>query len=206
MKRKLWLSALAGLSLISLVNAQSVETYAGTTRAGIDLLWFKKFKTSNSETSNWLFFSRNRASVDYFNSPSLFGSTQAVSYNTKSGFGAVGVGAFSFSGIVPKAGVQYVHAQNDWLFFGWTVIDLKKNRGIDLFGLFRYTPVAFGSYKYFFQTEVFFSQKLSEATNSITNRTRLGLKKGQFSAGFMGDVSKAIELSTNFGVFLRTDF
>lgn len=127
-----------------IAGAQSVETYAGHERAGVDLMWYKFFKDKKDAPTPFLFFSRNRASSDYGNSPTAFGSTNAVSYNFKNGLGLVAVGSFLNAGFTPKAGVQFVKIKGDFLFFGWLVADLKKEGNLDLFGMFRYQPAISG--------------------------------------------------------------
>lgn len=190
--------------------AQSVETYAGHQRAGVDLMWFKFFAKQNSEKTPFLFFSRNRASTDWNNAPTAFGSTNAVSYNFKNGVGLVAVGSFLNAGFTPKAGVQFVKMKGDFLFFGWLVADLKKAGNMDLFGLFRWQPKLSEQWRLFSQVELFPVFNPENEFWSLTQRLRLGAKYHGWAAGFMADFNQAgkddFVRTRNFGGFLRHDF
>ncbi len=135
---KLILFILATFLFRSVAIAQSVEYYAGDKRNGVDLMWFKNFKDLKGEKSSFLFFSRNRASVDYHNAPTAFGSTNAISYNFKNGIGVVTVASFVNSGFTPKAGIQFYKQNGNFMFFGWALAEIKDEGTIDVFGLFRY--------------------------------------------------------------------
>jgi hypothetical protein len=190
--------------------SQSVETYAGHERAGVDLLWFRYFAKQNSEKTPLLFFSRNRASTDWDNAPTAFGSTNAVSYNFKSGLGLVAVGSFLNTGFTPKAGLQYVKMKGDFLFFGWLVADLKKKGSVDLFGLFRYSPKLKGDWRLFSQAELFPVYNPDSEVWSLTQRLRLGAKYHTWAVGFMADFNQIgnedFVKTKNVGGFLRHDF
>lgn len=192
------------------VNAQLVETYYGHKRSGVDLLWFKYFKNSSGEQHPWLFFSRNRASIDHPESPALLGSTNAVSYNFKNGFGFVAVGSFQNSGFTPKAGIQYAFQHKDFSFFGWLVSDLKQQGQIDLFGLFRYQPIVYKTWRWMTQVELFPVYLPHRDFWNLTQRLRTGPKYGPWTAGFMADFNQAGNNSftsiQNFGGFLRYEF
>jgi hypothetical protein len=193
-----------------IANAQAVEIYAGHERAGADLMWYKFFKNKKDAPAPFLFFSRNRVSTDYDNSPTAFGSTNAVSYNFKNGLGLVVVGSFLNAGFTPKAGVQFVKIKGDFLFFGWLVADLKKEGNLDLFGMFRYQPVISGQWRVFSQLELFPVYNPKNDWWNITQRLRLGAKYRAWAAGFMADFSQAgtgdFVLTKNLGGFLRHDF
>ncbi len=193
-----------------IVKAQSVETYAGHKRAGVDLMWFNYFKNKKNERSPFLFFSRNRASTDYDNSPTAFGSTNAVSYNFKNGVGLVAVGSFLNAGFTPKAGVQFVKMKGDFLFFGWLVADLKKEGNLDLFGLFRYQPMLNERWRLFSQVELFPIYNPEKEFWNLTQRLRLGAKYRAWAAGFMADFNQSgaddFVKTKNLGGFLRVDF
>ncbi len=201
-----WAMLLSG----GIANAQSVELYAGHKRAGVDLLWFKFFENRKDEKTPLLFFSRNRASTDYDNSPTAFGSTNAVSYNFKSGLGLVAVGSFVNAGFTPKAGLQLVKIKGDFLFFGWLVADLKKQGNVDLFGLFRYQPRLSGQWRLFSQVELFPVYNPENEFWNITQRLRLGAKYHGWAAGFMADFNQSgsadFSSTHNIGGFLRHDF
>lgn len=190
--------------------AQSVEYYSGDERNGFDLMWFKNFKNLNGEKSPFLFFSRNRASVDYHNSPTAFGSTNAISYNFKNGFGIVTVAGFLNSGFTPKAGFQFYKQKGDFMFFGWAVADIKKEGNIDIFGLFRYQPKINEQWNFFSQLEIFPVYNPSSEFWNITQRIRLGTKYQNIAFGLMTDLNQSgingFTTTENIGGFLRYEF
>jgi len=190
--------------------AQSVESYAGHSRYGVDLMWFRFFKTPQERQTPLLFFSRNRASTDYDGSGPLFGSVNAVSYNFKSGIGLVSVASFTNTGVVPKTGIQYYATKSDFLFFGWLVVDVKTKGNVDLFGMFRYQPKLNGNWRIFSQLELFPVYKPDSGFRNLTQRLRLGLKQGSCAAGLMADFNQSgrhtLSTTNNAGGFLRVDF
>ncbi len=192
------------------MRAQSVEAYAGSTRAGIDVMWYKNFVDRAGTRTPFLYFSRQRASLDYRHSPTRFGSTNAISYNFKPGIGIVTVGSWVNSGFVPKAGIQYYRQSGAFLFFGWLVADLKKNGNMDLFGLFRYQPGMGPVWKGLVQLELFPVYTPGMGIWNLTERLRLGIKYRQLAVGFMGDFNQAGQTklvnSENFGGFIRSEF
>lgn len=211
MKHKnLILAAVAMLFFEGVATAQAVETYAGHHRAGVDLLWFKNFKSKTAARTPFLFFSRNRANVDYENSPTAFGSTNAVSYNFKNGLGIVAVGSFVNTGFVPKAGVQFFKQKGDFMFFGWFVADLEKAGSLDLFGLFRFQPKLKNDWRVFSQVELFPVLNPKNEFWNLTQRLRLGAKYHAWAAGFMADFNQSgkgeFVRTHNLGGFLRHDF
>lgn len=190
-------------------GAQMVELYAGHWRAGVDLMWFKNFKDDAGKPAPWLFFSRHRASVNYSNQP-LWGSTNAVSYNFKSGVGTVAVAALGSNGFTSKLGVQYNKQHGNWLFFGWLVADVRKRGGIDLFGLWRYQPALNERWKALLQVELFPVYQPAARWWNLTQRLRLGAKYRSWSGGWMVDLnqtgSKHLAATSNIGAFMRHDF
>ena len=207
---KISLLAITLLFAKSRVMAQAVEVYAGHKRAGVDLMWFKNFKNQQDERTPFLFFSRNRASVDYNDAPTAFGSTNAVSYNFKNGLGIVAVGSFLNAGFTPKMGVQYFRQRGDFMFFGWIAADWKKEGNVDVFGLFRYQPKLNDHWKGFAQLELFPVFNPSSEVWNITQRLRLGAKYHVWAGGFIADFNqsgkKSFTTTQNLGVFFRTDF
>ncbi len=202
--------ALAAMLVGNLGFTQSVETYAGNNRTGIDIMWFKKTKNLQDQPTAFLFFSRNRASIDYENSPTVFGSTNAVSYNFKNGLGVVAVAQFLTAGITPKAGIQYYRQKGNFMFFGWLVADIKSKGAVDLFGLFRYQPGINKHWKIFSQLEIFpvYNPKLK--IWNLTQRVRLGAKYNSWAAGLMTDLNETGKtnfiVTENIGGFLRYEF
>lgn len=190
--------------------AQSLETYAGHKRAGVDLMWFRFFKTTNDKQTPVLFFSRNRASTDYHDLPTVFGSVNAVSYNFKNGMGMVAVASFVNNGFVPKGGIQYYKASGDFLFFGWLVADMKNAGNIDLFGMLRYQPELRENLKLFLQLELFPVYSPLTRFWNLTQRARAGIRKASWTTGLMADFTesgaKQLQTRTNAGGFLRYDF
>ena len=195
----------AGMAL-----SQAVEIYAGQDRAGIDLMWYRFLQGSKGANTPLLFFSRTRASTDYDHSPTAFGTTNAISYNFKNGFGIVTVGSFLNSGFTPKAGLQFVKTKGNFLFFGWLVADLKKEGNLDLFGLFRWQPKLNEHWRLFSQLELFPVYNPGNRFWSLTQRVRLGAKYHNWSAGLMTDFNQSGKTdfvsTSNIGVFLRHDF
>ena len=207
---KIVLVSMVMLLCRSVTIAQSVEYYIGNERTGVDLMWFKNFKNFKGEKSSFLFFSRNRANVDYNSSPTAFGSTNAISYNFKNGFGFVSVASFINTGFIPKAGIQLYKQNKNFMFFGWAVADLQKDGNIDLFGLFRYQPKINEQWKFFSQLELFPVYNPSSKFWNITQRIRLGAKYHQFAFGLMIDLNqRGVEkfiTTENYGAFLRYEF
>ncbi len=195
---------------ITTTLSQSVETYAGHKRAGVDLMWFKYFKNKKDDRTPFLYFSRNRANTDYQNTPTAFGSTNAVSFNFKNGLGIVAVGSLVNVGFTPKAGVQCVKMKGDFLFFGWLVADLKKAGNVDLFGMFRWQPKLHDQWHLFSQLELFPVYNPKNEFWSLTQRLRLGAKYRGWAAGLMADFNQsgvdAFTQTNNAGGFLRHDF
>lgn len=210
MNYKMLILTIALLLLKSRAIAQSIETYVGHKRIGVDLMWFKNFKNTKDEHTPFLFFSRNRANTDYKNTPTAFGSTNAISYNFKNGLGIVTVASFVNTGFIPKAGVQFVKTKVDFLFFGWLVADLRKEGNVDLFGLFRFQPKINDKWKGFGQIEFFPVYNLTSETWSFTQRLRLGIKYHAWAGGFMADFNQSgkdnFTKTNNIGVFLRYEF
>lgn len=194
----------------SLSYGQAVEGYLGDKRAGVDIMWFKYFGNRKKEKTPLLFFSRNRASVDYHSSPSLSGSTNAVSFNFKNGIGVVAVGSFVNSGFTPKAGVQYYRQKGRFMFFGWLVTDMNKNGKVDLFGLFRYQPTINASLRAFTQLEIFPVYSPATKIWNLTQRARVGLQFDRMVIGWMGDFNQTgksdLATAENTGCFLRYEF
>jgi len=201
---------LATLLFGSVAFSQSVELYAGDKRFGSDVMWFKNFKNHQQENTPFLFFSRNRASSDYDNKLGSFGSTNAVSYNFKNGLGIVTVGSFLNSGFTPKAGIQFVKTKGDFMFFGWSVIDLKSNPNVDVFGLFRYQTKLSEQWNLFSQAELFPIYNFKNESWNITERLRLGVKKNKTVFGLMMDFNQlgitTFKTTENTGAFVRYEF
>lgn len=191
-------------------SAQFAEVYTGDKRAGVDIMWTKPIKNKDEATTPWLYFSRNRASVDYDNQP-LFLSVNAVSYNFKSGIGLVGVSVFGATGFVEKLGAQFVKRKNDFFMFGWVVAEAKQKGNVDLFGMFRFTPKISETFHLFTQLELSNAfPTVTENNFSLIQRMRLGLKYSKWQFGGMLDLTElgreSYTTTHNTGVFLRHEF
>lgn len=210
MNSKAWIGLFVVLHFGSTANAQSVEYFAGNERTGADLMWFKNFLNKQDTKTSFLFFSRNRVSVDYHDSPGAFGSTNAISYNFNNGIGIVSVASFLNTGFTPKTGIQYFRQKNAWLFFGWIVSDLEKAGNADLFGMLRYQPKINDHWQVFTQLELFPVLTPSSGYWNVTQRVRLGLKHHRLAGGFMLDLNQQGKNqwtnTHNTGGFLRYEF
>lgn len=191
-----------------------VELFVGEKKATFDIMFFKYFKNENGSNSKFLFFNRNRATLDYkmtstSNLPQ-FGFTEAISYNHKKlkGFAPVMVVSILNRGVYPKAGIQFVKIKKDYIFFSWLVSETLTNPKIDYFFLGRFTPRLTDNLNLFTQVE-FVNSLPTERKNNFTliQRIRLGLKMKEFQLGLGVDFSETgrnIFISTvNAGTFLR---
>ncbi len=180
-------------------------------------MFFKFFKNQQGENSHWLFFNRNRASVDYSMTKSTylpqFGFTEAVSYNHPklNGFAPVAVVQVFNSGVFPKAGIQYAHIKKEMTIFSWVVCETLKDPELDFFLLFRFTPELTEELNLFTQIETVNAFPTNgKGVFNLTQRARLGLKikKWQFGAGadFNEIEDNTLLLTYNIGGFLRHEF
>ncbi|MBU6157612.1 MAG: hypothetical protein KGP35_01150 [Bacteroidetes bacterium] len=194
-----------------------VELFAGDKKATLDVLFFKFFKNNSGENSRFLFFNRNRASVDYkmtstTNLPQ-FGFTEAVSYNHKKlkGFAPVVVGQIFNAGLFPKAGIQYAYIRKNITVFSWMVTETLHDPRIDLFFLGRFTPKLSEELHLFSQLELVNTAPTSNTKIfSFIQRLRLGLKMKAFQFGLAAEFSQngrnKYITSNNIGGFLRYEY
>ncbi len=192
------------------------EIFFGNEKATLDLMFFKFFKKDSVNYSPWLFFNRNRASVDYrFGSTNvpLIGFTEAISYNyTKlKGFAPVYVIQILSWGLYSKTGIQYAKIGKNFTLFTWLVTETNKDLNYDYFVLYRYTPSIGENLKLFTQLEsinAFYD--LGKNNIQLTQRARLGLQKGTFQFGFGVDLNQQSRLdykiNSNLGIFIRNEF
>jgi hypothetical protein len=123
-----------------------VEVLVGHKKTTVDILFFKFFKNKEGKNSRFLFFNRNRASIDHTMTSTTnlpqFGFTEAISYNTPAlkGFAPVAVASILNRGIYPKAGVQYASIKKNYTLFAWAVAETVNDPNVDVFFLGRYTP------------------------------------------------------------------
>lgn len=194
-----------------------VEVFAGHQKMTLDVMFFRNFKNVSGEKTRWLFFNRNRASVDYRMTQSTFlpqfGCTEAVSYNHKNlwGFAPVGVVQVFGNGIFPKAGIQYVLMGGPFTLFTWLVSETRKSPDFDYFLLFRCIPKINDRMKLFLQVESVNTLPSSSFKNfNFTQRLRFGLQKGSAQYGLGVDFNQSgrayFKQSNNAGLFVRYEF
>lgn len=206
------------LGLVPAAKAQvPVELFAGENTASIDLMFFKFFKKRDGSNSKFLFFNRNRASINYemtatANLPTM-GFTEAISYNDQrlKGFAPVMVGQVLSWGVFPKAGVQFVRTKENFTFFSWVVIETLKNPEWDQYFMVRYTPPITSKLHLFTQFESLniFPTKDTDPMRFF-QRGRLGIqvKTWQIGAGIDSSQSGRDDFSFfhQLGGFLRHNF
>jgi len=167
-----------------------VEVFAGDKKATLDIMFFKYFKRKEKQNSKFLFFNRNRASIDYkmtetTNLPQ-FGFTEAISYNHQKlkGFAPVVVVQLLNKGIYPKAGIQFAKIKKDYTIFSWLVAETWADPTIDFFFLGRYTPKLTDKLNLFAQLELLNALPTTTKNNfNFVQRIRLGLKLKEFQFG-----------------------
>lgn len=206
------------LLICSTARAQiPVEIFAGHERSTLDIMFFKYFKNKQGENSRWLFFNRNRASIDYRMTKTAylpqFGFTDAISYNHKKlkGFAPVLVAQVLSWGIYPKTGIQYAHISKSITVFTWLVCETLEKPDLDYFLLFRYTPELSEKINLFTQVESANAFPTVSTDNfNFTQRLRLGiqLKTYQFGAGadFNQTGNTTYTKIYNVGGFIRHEF
>lgn len=194
-----------------------VEVFAGNKKATIDVMFFKYFKNKNQTNSRFLFFNRNRATIDYqitstTNLPQ-FGFTEAISYNHEKlrGFAPVIVGQIFSSGCYAKTGIQFAKIRKELTIFTWVVTETKNQPSIDVFLLGRYTPTLTKKINLFSQLELLNTIPSTNQKNyGFTQRMRLGLKIKEFQFGLAADFSEIgrsnYKKTSNSGVFLRYEY
>lgn len=194
-----------------------VELFMGNDKSTLDIMFFRYFKNSENKNSDWLFFNRNRVSINYKVTPSSnlpsFGFTEAISFNHPSlkGFAPVFVAQIFSTGLFPKSGFQYINISEQMIFFSWIVSELLKNPKFDFFVLLRLTPEINHSLNWFIQFETLsvFPSNQNNLYN-FTQRARLGIKLSELQFGFAADFNqvgrKSFKTNSNFGGFLRYDF
>lgn len=195
-----------------------MEVFGGHEKTTFDVLFFKYFKNNKNENSKFLFFNRNRVSIDYRQSSTaylpVFGFTEAVSYNhpKMKGFAPVVVTQISNSGIFPKAGIQYFHRKEEFTFFSWIVSETMKDPNLDFFVLTRFEPKLTEKLRLFTQLELISAFPTSQKNSfNFIQRVRAGLNFRQlWQAGLASDFvenGRATFMTTqNIGVFLRKEF
>lgn len=194
-----------------------VEVFTGHKKATIDIMFFKFIKNKQRENSKFLFFNRNRASIDYAmtktsNLPQ-FGFTEAISYNHEKlkGFAPVLVAGILNRGVYPKAGIQFAKIKKGYTIFSWVVAETLKEPNVDFFFLGRYSPKLTDKLQLFSQIELVNAfPTVTSNYFSFTQRFRLGLKLKEFQFGAGLDLSQLgrndFTKNENLGVFFRYEF
>lgn len=215
---KMYLLVMAMLLFRGFAFAQiPVEVFAGHKKATVDIMFFKYFKNKDGQNSKFLFFNRNRASIDYAMTETAnlpqFGFTEAISYNHEKlkGFAPVIVASILNRGVYPKTGIQFAKINKEYTIFSWIVAETLKEPNIDFFFLGRYTPKLTDKLNLFSQIELVNTFPTVEHKNfAFTQRIRVGLKMKavQFGAGF--DLIQSgrdnFTNTENVGGFLRYEF
>lgn len=160
-----------------------VEVFAGHKKATVDIMFFKYFKNKEEQNSKFLFFNRNRASIDNAMTETAnlpqFGFTEAISYNHEKlkGFAPVIVASILNRGVYPKTGVQFAKINKEYTIFSWIVAETLKEPNIDFFFLGRYTPKLTDKLNLFSQIELVntFPTTVEHKNFAFTQRIRVGL-------------------------------
>lgn len=210
---------LAAIFLFRIVASTQipVEYFVGHKKSTVDFMFFKYFKNKAGHASKFLFFNRNRTSIDYSQTETTnlpqFGCTEAISYNNKrlKGFAPVFVVSVLNQGVFPKLGIQYAKINNNLTVFSWLVAEMATLGHVDLFLLARYTPRFSEHIDLFFQLELLQTFPTCIENNfSFTQRFRIGLKLKEFQVGLGLDLfqtgRKYFTKTENLGAFLRHEF
>ena len=200
-----------------LISQIPVEVFTGHEKATIDVMFFRFIKRDETINTKFLFFNRNRASIDYSmtattNLP-LFGFTEALSYNHPKlkGFAPVAVAQVLSRGVYPKVGFQFAKIKSNLTLFSWLVSETASDPNIDFFILARFTPKLSKLLSLFSQAELVSAFPLSDQKNiSLTERFRIGLKINAFQFGLGTDLTQTGRgnylKTNNWGGFLRYEF
>lgn len=194
-----------------------VEILAGNEKASFDLMFFKFFKNKEKQNSKFLFFSRERAVVDYQQTTSAnlpqFGFTEAVSYNHPAlkGFAPVVVGQILNRGTFAKTGVQYAYISKTWTIFGWSVLEIDEKPDVDVFLMLRFTPKLTNKWHLYSQIELINALPTDpDGYYNFVQRLRLGLKRAEWQFGLGSDLTTSgtntFTSNANTGAFIRYEF
>lgn len=181
------------------------------------MMFFKYTRKRSGENSRFLFFNRNRASVDYRMTSAeylpSFGVTGAISYNPPSWRGLAPVAVIQvFNRNLPvKAGVQYAFQKERVSIFTWLITETMHDPHIDLFFLGRFIPKLSEKTDLFLQAETLNSFATTAVNyHSFTQRVRLGVRRSywQFGAGIdlTENGRQNLLINSNAGLFLRHEF
>ncbi len=194
-----------------------VEVFGGNEKTTIDILFFKYIRNKEEKNSKFLFFNRNRMSIDYRQTSTAylptFGFTEAISYNHPKlkGFAPVALVQIFNAGFFPKAGIQYFYGKKEFTFFSWVVTEMKNTPTIDFFMLTRFEPKLSEKVNLFTQLELINPFPTNEIENySFTQRIRVGIKMTEWQFGFGSDFNEfgraSFTNTSNIGAFIRYEF
>lgn len=218
MRRKHILASIVALLIGGAAMAQiPVEVFGGHARTTLDVMFFKFFRNREGNATKWLFFNRDRASIDYRMTRSSFlpqfGLTEAISYNHPKlhGLAPVAVVQASGAGVFPKAGVQYAYVTERLTVFTWVVCETWARPTLDAFALLRWTPHLSEKWQLFLQCEAFAGFATDAGrSHMLVQRARIGLGTKVWRWGIGADLTELgrapLLLTTNAGLFLRHEF
>lgn len=197
------------------------EVFGGHQKTTLDLMFFKYFgalrHNPGQEKERWLFFNRNRASVDYRMTHNTFlpqfGFTEAFSYNHQAWRGLAPVALIQVlnTGLYPKAGLQYARIKNHLTLFTWLVTELVHLPKLDYFILLRWMPKLNGQLNWFTQLESINTIATERNALSVfTQRLRIGVSLKGYQVGAGGDLTQSkteqVAYTRNLGAFIRHEF
>jgi hypothetical protein len=194
-----------------------LEIFTAKDKVSFDVMMFKYFRNRADDNGRFLFFNRTRALVDYRQQtegigPS-FGFTGAFSYNAPAwkGFAPVAVVQVLNAGGTVKAGVQYVNIKRRLTLFAWSIAEIAPGSGLDAYLLLRGTPRISENLDLFLQLELVNTFPFRAADPfQLTQRGRVGVKKGRWQAGLGADVIEygrgTLEVTVRPGIFGRYEF
>lgn len=218
MKFKVALLIIVSLLIWSETFSQiPVEVFGGNEKTTIDILFFKYIRNKEEKNSKFLFFNRNRTSIDYRQTSTAylptFGFTEAISYNHPKlkGFAPVALVQIFNAGFFPKAGIQYFYRKKEFTFFSWVVTEMNNRPTIDFFVLTRFEPKLSEKINLFSQLELINPVPTNEIENyNFTQRLRVGIKMREWQFGFGSDFNEfgraSFTNTSNIGAFLRYEF
>jgi hypothetical protein len=194
-----------------------VELFCGHKRTTADVMFFRFIPNKDGQPSRWLFFNRNRSSIDYrMNSDEFlpqFGFTEAISWNHPrlKGFAPVANVQLLNAGVIPKAGVQFAGKSQRYTVFTWLVYTIDKSQRVDHFILIRFLLALNTRLELYEQYESILSLDFDTPEEQIwTQRLRSGVSCNQWQLGLGSDIvlsgSGMSNRFYNSGLFLRHDF
>lgn len=195
----IWMLFLNGSNL----TAQSVEILAGHENTQGDIQWLKPF----SAASKFLFYNRNRFTVDYENKTTYFISG-ITAYEIKNGFGVANEMLITSEGWITKFGLQYLNSTATFTAYVWLNSGYLKEFKYDFFSFIRYQPKINENWRYYFQLEVV-SNFTKDGNEFSAQRPRLGVATKNIQFGLAGDfnqVGTQLNFLFNAGLFIRKEF